>query len=324
MSLKQICVPVSDQLTKLDGFMKDYLHSKIPLVTEVSEYIIENGGKRLRPILCLLASQLVGYRGPQAVPCAAGIEFIHTASLLHDDVIDNAHLRRGKPSANAKWGNHISVLVGDFFYCRSSDVFTRTGQIEIVQLVTDTITKTTEGEVFETVESNDMGISEENYLKIITDKTSVLFATACEVGALLGQVSEEFRVALRDYGTDIGIAFQLADDYLDYLSDEDHLGKARGKDLKEGKLTLPLIAALRRAEEGEVRLIREALLSERLDEMRLKETLGILEKYDSLSYTQNLAREHAQKAKANLAIFKPSIEKESLLALADYIVDRDH
>ncbi len=303
--------------------MRDSVDSKIPLVTEVACYIIKNGGKRLRPILCLLTSQLVGYRGSQAVSCAAGLEFIHTASLLHDDVIDNANLRRGQASANAKWGNHISVLVGDFFYCRSSDLFTRTGRIEIVQLITDTITKTTEGEVFETIKSNNIDITEEDYLQIIADKTSVLFASACEVGAMLGEVSEEFRIALREYGSDIGVAFQLADDYLDYVSDEDHFGKTPGKDLHEGKLTLPLITALRRATDGEARLIREALLAERLDDLRLKEIVGILEKYDALAYTRNLAHEYAQKAKANLSIFKHSLEKESLMTLADYVVERN-
>lgn len=315
-------MPISDSLSRLDGFMREALRSNVGLVTEVADYIIKNGGKRLRPALCLLSAQLVGYRGPQAVACAAGLEFIHTASLLHDDVIDKADLRRGRPSANAQWGNHISVLVGDFFYCRSSDVFTKTGQLEIVQLITDTITTTTEGEVFETVKSNDMEISEADYLRIITEKTAVLFAAACEVGGLLGRVSEEFRFALKGYGMNIGIAFQLADDYLDYDSDEAQWGKARGKDLREGKLTLPLIAALRRAADGEIRFLKEALLAERIDDRRFKEVMGILIKHNALGSTLELARQYAEKAKEHLNLFKPSLEKESLLALADYVVDR--
>lgn len=323
MQLEKICLPIRDQLARLDDAMRLRVQSNVSLVTEVAEYIIANGGKRLRPVFCLLASKLVGYSGDQAIQCAAGLEFIHTASLLHDDVIDNAHLRRGKPSANAKWGNHISVLVGDFFYCRSSDVFTRTGQLEIVQLITDTITRTTEGEVFETVRSNDMDIQEEDYLRIITDKTAVLFASACEVGGLLGRVSEEFQTALRDYGTHVGMAFQLADDYLDYVSDEDQFGKTQGTDLREGKLTLPLIVALREANEGEVRIIKEALLAERVEDFKFKEVISILHKYKALDYTRNQAKKYVEQAKQDLAIFKPSIEKESLCALADYVVLRD-
>jgi octaprenyl-diphosphate synthase len=322
MQLEQICLPVKEELEQLDEVMRDRTHSNVSLVTEVAQYIVENGGKRLRPLLCLLSSKLVGYKGNQAIECAAGLEFIHTASLLHDDVIDHAEIRRGRASANAKWGNHISVLVGDFFYCRSSDVFTKTGQLEIVQLITDTITRTTEGEVFETVKSNEIDIREEDYLKIIADKTAVLFAAACEVAGRLAKVSEEFQVALRNYGTHVGMAFQLADDYLDYVSNEDQFGKTRGKDLREGKLTLPLIVALRQASNGETRIIKEALLAERLDEMRFKEVLSILEKFKALEYTRERAFEFSQKAKQDLSIFKASLAKESLLALADYFVYR--
>lgn len=322
MQLEQICLPVKEELDQLHDAMREKINSNVSLVTEVAEYIIGNGGKRLRPVLCLLASKLVGYKGGQAIQCAAGLEFIHTASLLHDDVIDHAEMRRGRASTNAKWGNHISVLVGDFFYCRSSDVFTKTGQLEIVQLITDTITKTTEGEVFETVKSNELDIREEDYLKIIADKTAVLFAAACEVAGCLGKVSEEFQIALRNYGTHVGMAFQLTDDYLDYVSNEDQLGKTRGKDLREGKLTLPLIVALRQATDGEAHIIKEALLAERLDESRFKEVLGILEKFRALEYTRELALDYAQKAKRDLHIFKESLAKDSLLALADYFVYR--
>ena len=322
MQLEQICVPIKDDLDRLDDAMRAHCQSKVSLVTEVAEYIISNGGKRLRPVLCLLACKLVGYNGEQAVQCAAGLEFIHTASLLHDDVIDHAELRRGRPSANAKWGNHISVLVGDFFYCKSSHVFTHTGQIEIVQLITDTITKTTEGEVFETVKSNDFNLSESDYLQIIHDKTAVLFAAASGVAGLLAKAPEEFQLALRNYGTNIGMAFQLADDYLDYVQEEDKLGKTRGKDLREGKLTLPLMVALREAANGEAKLIKQALMAERLGEMEFKEVIGILEKYKALEYTRDLAQKYAQQAKDELAIFKPSLTKDSLLAIPDYFVYR--
>lgn len=322
MQLEQIGVPIKEDLAHVEAAMRDHARSNIPLVTEVAEYIIANGGKRLRPVLCLLACKLVGYTGEKAIQCAAGLEFIHTASLLHDDVIDHAELRRGRPSANTKWGNHISVLVGDFFYCKSSDAFVRTGQIEIVKMITDTITRTTEGEAFETIKSNDIEIQEADYLQIIADKTAVLFAAACQTAGLLAKVSEEFQQALGQYGTHVGIAFQLADDYLDYVSDEEKFGKTRGKDLREGKLTLPLIVALRQANDGEAGIIKQALLAERLEEARFKEVIGILEKYQALEYTRNLANTYAQKAKQELDIFKPSLAKDSLLALADYFVYR--
>jgi octaprenyl-diphosphate synthase len=323
MQLEQICLPVKDDLAKLQEVMRERTRSNVSLVTEVADYIIANGGKRLRPVICLLAAKLIGYRGEQVTRCAAGLEFIHTASLLHDDVIDHASLRRGKASTNAKWGNHISVLVGDFFYCRSSDVFTKTGQIEIVQLITDAITRTTEGEVLETILSNDLDIKEEDYYQIISDKTAVLFEAACRVAGLLGRVSNEFQAALSAYGHHIGMAFQLMDDYLDYVSEEDHFGKTRGKDLREGKLTLPLIFALQKAAEPERRIIKEALFAERLDEGRLREVVSMLEKYGSLDYTLKQAEEYAEKAKAALSIFKPSMAKESLLGLADYVFQRD-
>jgi len=315
-------MPISDELGRLDGVMRERTESNIPLVTEVAHYIIQNGGKRLRPVLCLLACKLVGYSGEQAIYCAAGLEFIHTASLLHDDVIDHAEMRRGRPSANAKWGNHISVLVGDFFYCRSSDIFTKTGQLAIVQLITDTITQTTEGEVFETIKSNDMDIQESDYLRIIEDKTAVLFRAACEVASVLGEVGEEFKSALRAYGTALGMAFQLADDYLDYISDEAQLGKARGTDLREGKLTLPLIAALREATAVEQKIFKEALMAERLDDAKFREVVSMLEKYGALEYTRQRASDYAEDAKQALALFKPSLAKESLLTLADYFVYR--
>lgn len=323
MQLNQICVPIKEELARLDEFMREKIHSNVTLVTEVAEYIVANGGKRLRPILCLLASKLVGYTGEQAIQCAAGLEFIHTASLMHDDVIDHAEMRRGRPSTNSKWGNHISVLVGDFFYCRSSDIFTRTGQIEIVQLIADTITQTTEGEIFEIVKSNDVDIREEDYLRIIRDKTAVLFSSACAVAGLLAKVSEEFQITLSNYGTNIGMAFQLADDYLDYMSDEEKFGKKRGTDLREGKLTLPLIVALKQASDGEASIIKQALLAERLDEIKFREIIGILEKFKALDYTCNLAAEYAEKAKNDLEIFKPSLTKDSLIALADYFVYRN-
>ncbi|MBI2981474.1 MAG: polyprenyl synthetase family protein, partial [Deltaproteobacteria bacterium] len=278
----------------------------------MSKNSVHNGGKRLRPILCLLSSRISGARDKKIVECAVAMEFFHTATLMHDDVIDNAELRRGKISANSRWGNQIAVLVGDFFYCRASDLLVGLGNLRVINLITRVMQTTTEGEIFEIVKSNDLNCTEGDYLKIVEGKTAALMSASCEVGGILGNVSEEFMSALRGYGRQIGVAFQLADDLLDYVSDPTRFGKTRGTDLKEGKLTLPLLVALKKASEPEKRLIKDALIAERLEEGRLKEIVSIIEKHGGLQATRDLACNHIQKAKEALAPFKPSIEKEAL------------
>lgn len=322
-SIQSLLLPVQPEIEKMETHLFQLLDSQVPFVRSVAEYILKNGGKRLRPILTVVASKMSGYTGEKAYNMAGCIEFIHTASLLHDDVIDKAEIRRGKPSANAKWGNHVSVLVGDFFYCRASQLLTDQGDLKILKVVTDSITALTEGEVLEIVTNNDYHTDHQTYLEIIKNKTALLFAAACQVGGLLGGVSEELEKALRDYGYHLGMAFQLADDALDYMASEDVFGKASGIDLQEGKLTMPLIVAVKQATQEEQKLIKNALLSDKVDAETFKAVYQIIKKYDGFEKTYELAKDFIMRAKKSLGPFRHSIEKEILLSLADYVVERD-
>ncbi|MBI2082471.1 MAG: polyprenyl synthetase family protein [Deltaproteobacteria bacterium] len=322
MNLEELCLPIKSELSEVDRTIQANLVSSSPFVTDIAQYVAQNGGKRLRPILCLLSSRISGARDKRIIESAVAMEFFHTATLMHDDVIDNAELRRGKTSANSRWGNQIAVLVGDFFYCRASDLLVGLRDLRVIELITRIMQITTEGEIFEIVKSNDLNCTEDDYLKIVRGKTAELMGACCEIGGILGNVSEEFTQALREYGLHIGIAFQLADDLLDYMSDPSQFGKTKGTDLKEGKLTLPLLVALKKANEPERRLIKDALIAERLEENRLKEIISIIEYHGGIQATRDLAQSYIQKAKEALTPFKPSIEKEALVCLADYVIQR--
>ena len=323
MTLEEIFLPIKQDLAEVEEVIRRHVaSSSVPFVTDIAEYVIRNGGKRLRPALCLFSSRLVGTSGRKVVDCAAAMEFFHTATLMHDDVIDNAKVRRGKPAANSRWGNQIAVLVGDFFYCQASTLLVGAGNLKAIELVTKTMLTTTEGEILEITRSNDFATTEVDYLRIITEKTAILMAASCALGGILGNISEEFTLALGEYGKNLGIAFQLADDVLDYVSDESEFGKLRGTDLKEGKLTLPLLAALRHASGGERQIIKDALIAGTMEEARLKEVTSILLKHGGIDYTLNLAHSFVEKAITALAPFKPSIEKESLTTLARFVTER--
>ncbi len=322
-ALKEIFLPLSGEIKKLEVHLFELLNSQVPFVREVAHYVLRNGGKRMRPLLTVVSAKMSGFVGEASYNMGSCIEFIHTASLLHDDVIDHAKIRRGRPSANAKWGNHVSVLVGDFFYCRASQLLTAQGDLQILKTVTDCITALTEGEVLEIVTNADLNTSEEDYLNIIKNKTALLFSAACEVGGILGGVAPEFQKGLKDYGYYLGMAFQLADDVLDYISSEDVFGKVSGTDLKEGKLTLPLIKALKKASDAEAQTIKNALIAERADKEILVAVSDIIKKHDGYNQTYELAKDYIRNAKEALAPFRNSIEKEILLSVADYAIARD-
>lgn len=323
MSLAPYAIPVAKELEAAEQILTTHLTSEVSLITEVVQYIIQNGGKRLRPLLTLLAAKLSGYRGDAAPKLAAAMEMIHTASLLHDDVVDDASLRRSKPSAKSRWGNSISILVGDFFWCQMSQIIVDHGNLRILKTVTDTITKTTEAEILEITKHSDFAIDEEVYLEIIGGKTAALLAACCRIGGILGEVSEDYETALHHYGYDVGIAFQLADDILDYVSEESRFGKHKGVDLREGKLTFPLLVALRAADSKEVKIIKDAMLSGHISTEKLKAVLDIISRYGGMDRARNLAQKYIDRAKKHLDPFKPSLEKESLLGLADYVIERD-
>ena len=322
MDLKEICLPIRSDVEALESFMQKQLESPVPFVQTVAHYVVANGGKRIRPILTFLFSKLAGYRGLSGISLGASIEFLHTASLLHDDVIDDAPLRRGRATTNKKWGNHVSVLVGDFFYCRAMDLLVKHGDLKVLRVVTDAVTITTEGEIFEITKSHDPSLNQEEYLRVIHGKTAALMGASCQVGAVLGSLSSDLEQACANFGVSLGMAFQLMDDVLDYSSTKEEFGKVQGTDLKEGKMTLPLIIALRQCSEAEGQLIRNSLVTGEVDTSAFSQVLQIIEKYNGFKETAALAQSYIAKARKELEAFRPSLEKDTLLALADYVVYR--
>ena len=232
------------ELKAIEAEMTRNLISEIVMIPTVSQYLISSGGKRFRPMLLILCAKLCGYRGPRTVPLAGTVEFIHTATLLHDDVVDRAFMRRGMASANSVWGDGASVLVGDFLFTKSFCLIVQDGDLHILDMVSQATTRMAEGEVMQLVRMGDPDITEEDYYFVVTNKTAVLISAACQIGAILGGASPEREKALAEFGLNLGIAFQLMDDLLDYVAAEEMFGKTIGKDLSEGKITLPLIRVL--------------------------------------------------------------------------------
>lgn len=315
---------IADDLARVEEELKKSLKSVVQLISTVGEYILRSGGKRLRPILLLLTARLCGYKGPHNILLASVVELIHTATLLHDDVVDNADLRRGLTSANSVWGNEESVLIGDFLYSKSFLMAIGCNDLKILSVLSDATTDMAEGMVFELVKTNDTETTEEEYLRLITDKTAVLIAAACQVGGILGGVDEEREKALRDYGMNLGIAFQLMDDRMDYVSNEEDFGKTIGTDLQEGKVTIPLIKALRECTGEERKALTGLLGAESIGEEDLQMALELINRYGGIEYTLNKASEHVAMAKENLGIFDDSVEKDALLTIADYVIEREN
>lgn len=322
MSLKTICLPIQSELEQVETVISKGITSEVELVSEASKYVLQNGGKRIRPAIVLLTSKIVGADINDAINLAASIEMIHAASLLHDDVLDNASIRRGKQSANSKWGNQISILVGDFLWSRASKIALTKGDNRILNFIIDTVEKITEGEILEIIKSNDFGISQDEYLKIVTFKTAKLFECSAGMGALVANTSSSTEEALREYGLNIGIAFQLADDVLDYVSNEEVFGKKAGTDLMEGKTTLPLISVLKLCTKDEAREIKDALLSNKFDNKIFDYIKGVLKKYNTIETSLDTAKGYSNLAKESLSKFRPSIERDALITLADYSVSR--
>lgn len=311
-----------DDLLGVEAQFKQDLTSEVLLIRKVGEYVLSSGGKRIRPMLLLLCAKLAGYQGSKHVGLASVVEFIHTATLLHDDVVDSAVLRRGNASANAVWGNEASVLVGDFLFAKSFSIMVRGGSLKILQALSDATTMMAEGEVQQLVSTCDLDLSEESYIDVVRNKTAVLIAAACQVGGVLGEVDEEREQALHDFGMDLGIAFQFMDDALDYVADQAEFGKTKGHDLEEGKVTLPLIHALRQCGEEERERLAEIVELETLSDEDLDYVVGLIERYDGIGYTRLRARELVERAKLKLVVFPDGPVKTALMELSDYAVSR--
>ena len=323
MDIKKILKLVDSDLIRVGEELKKNLQSDVGLIPEVGQHLILSGGKRLRPMLLLMAADLAGYKGDKHILLAAVVEFIHTATLLHDDVVDNAELRRGRSSANSLWGNEVSVLVGDFLYSKSFLMAVECESLKILKVLSDATTDMAKGMVFELIKTHDIETSEDDYIQVIKDKTAVLIAATCQVGGILGGVDEEKEHALRDYGMNMGLAFQLMDDTMDYVSNEKDFGKTIGTDLQEGKVTLPVIKALSECAEEEKLFIKGLLDADSVDKADFDLALKLINKYAGIEYTVSKAKAYVSRAKNNLDLFAGSTIKDALLEMADYVIERE-
>lgn len=314
--------PVQNDFEAVNQLIIEQLHSDVELVENIGHYLVESGGKRLRPLLTLLASGALNYGGKEHLKLAAIIEFIHTATLLHDDVVDVSALRRGRPTANAKWGNAPSVLVGDFLYSRAFQLMVDIGDVSIMRIIADTTNAVSEGEVQQLVNARNPDVGEEAYFQVIHKKTAILFAAAAETAAVLAQASEAQRQALHLYGLHIGLAFQLVDDLLDYSGDSESLGKNVGDDLAEGKPTLPLIIAMQNAPAADAELIADALRQGSAE--HLEAIVKIVRANGGLDYTRDRALDHANKAKQQLSALTDSSYLTAMAELADFATGRNY
>jgi len=319
----RVALAVGPELRAVEQAIAAEIDSPVALIHEMGEFIAGAGGKRLRPILLLMAARLAGYRGPRAVRMGCVVELLHTATLIHDDVVDQAPLRRGRPSANARWGDDASVLVGDHLYSKSFALMVEDGDGRVLETLARATVSMTEAEVFQLERKRNGNTSEADYVRIITQKTASFMSACCRIGALLGGASPERIEGLTRYGLDIGIAFQISDDSLDFVADQARLGKAVGADLREGKRTLPLIATLDRAEPAERERIQALLKSHALDPGEVEEIRRLVVKYDGVEYALARAHAYARTAKEALTAFEDSEDRETLVLIADFVVDRD-
>ena len=323
MNLEQITELTAPDMAAVNQNILKQLDSDVVLISQLGHYIVSGGGKRIRPMIAVLAARALGYQGEQHILNAALIEFIHTATLLHDDVVDESDMRRGKATANAAFGNAASVLVGDFIYTRAFQMMTQLGSLKILELMSEAVNVISEGEVLQLMNCNDPDITEESYLRVIYSKTARLFEAAAQTSAILAQASPAEEQALKDYGRYIGTAFQLIDDLLDYSADNAALGKNVGDDLSEGKPTLPLLHAMRNGTPQQAAMIRQAI-EEGNGRHLLDQVLVTMQECGSLSWTQQKAEEEADKAIQALSILPQTPWREALEALAHMSVQRDH
>ncbi len=320
--LEQIVSLSAADMAKVDEFIHSSLQSEVVLINQIANYIVSSGGKRLRPMLLTLCAHACGYQGQHHISLAAIIEFIHTATLLHDDVVDESDLRRGQQSAHAVWGNAASVLVGDFLYSRSFQMMVGLDSMRIMEVLAHTTNTIAEGEVQQLLNMGDPEVDQSRYMQVIENKTAKLFEAACRLAAIISEQPGAIENALALYGSRLGSAFQIADDVLDYTGDAGTMGKNAGDDLAEGKPTLPLIFARERCDENDRRLLDEAIRNGGLDD--LSPVLAIIEQTQSLDAAMACARAQADEATQALQGLPISPWRIALEQLADYSVNRNH
>lgn len=322
-SMEEVWEAFRPELNEVEAKIQTHLDSHAPLIHTVADHILSSGGKRIRPLLLILSARLFGYVENHYLLLGSLIEFIHTATLLHDDVIDEADMRRGKPSAKRVWGNQASILVGDYLYSQAMALIASFHNHSINEIMADACRKMAEGEVLQLCANSQPDLTEEAYLKIIEYKTATLVAASCKVGAIIGGASLEEQAALSRFGFNLGMAFQLADDRLDYSADQARLGKSLGQDIRQGMITLPLLHLLQTCSSSEQSWLKDKIQSHAVDDQELERILELMKAQGSLAYATTRAREYIEASALDLAPFPDSPAKRSLAIASSYMVNRD-
>jgi len=320
VDIQSIYSLIEDDMSAVDSMIQSRLQSDVVLINQLGHYIINSGGKRLRPALAILCARACGYNGSAHINLATIIEFIHTATLLHDDVVDNSDMRRGRETANNLWGNEASVLVGDFLYTRSFEMMVEMESMRLMKILSHTTNVIAEGEVLQLLNCNDADTTEESYLEVIHHKTAKLFEAAGLLGAVISQATPDVEQAMSDYAMHLGSAFQLVDDLLDYSESSETIGKNIGDDLAEGKPTLPLIYAMKHGSQQQASIIRTAIEEGQRD--KIDEIIIIIEQTGAIAYTAKAAQNEVNKAISVLSILEESPYKDALIGLANFSVSR--
>jgi octaprenyl-diphosphate synthase len=319
---EKIIAAVAGDLVAIEKALEDNLSPYLDLVSDVARHILFSGGKRLRPLLMVLSARICGYSEGRGETYSAIFEYLHAATLLHDDIVDGATLRRGEPVAHSLWGYPTAVLVGDFLLARSLSIASKTGRPDVIKTIAHITENMSQGEIDQLSKKGQVDLTEAEYMQVIHRKTSVLIAGACQVGAMIADASSEKVKALADYGHHLGLAFQMADDRLDYTADTEILGKKVGADIKEGKLTLPVIHALEKADASDRASLAQIINNPDFNEDDFNLFIGLLKKWGGLQYTLDKATQHVQEAKKALGIFDVSATKNTLIDIADYAMER--
>jgi octaprenyl-diphosphate synthase len=322
-ALSQLFDPIRDDLARVEREFARHVESHVELIPQIGRYIQQSGGKRIRPAVLLMAARLCGYAGDHAVLYASVVEFIHTATLVHDDIIDGSDWRRGQMAVHSRWGNDVTVLLGDYLYIKSMALALTQDRLQVIRLLCDVTLRMIEGELYQLTKNGDVAITEEEHFEIIRRKTAYLFGGCAEIGGLLGDVSAEQREALREYGFNLGIAFQLVDDVLDLTGDERVVGKPVASDLREGKVTLPIIYLLERSKDGVGDMVREIVRDRAMSPEQWQRLSDALSDCGAIGYAIRKAEGFAEQARRPLQVFPSSLERDALLALPDYILSRD-
>jgi len=322
-ALAQFFEPIRDDLREVEREFARHVQSQVALIPTIGDYIQNGGGKRIRPAVLLMAARMAGYTGERAVLYASVIEFIHTATLVHDDIIDESELRRGREAVHTRWGNHVTVLFGDFLYLKSMSLALTQDSLEIIRLLCDVTLKIVEGEIYQLTKNGAVDLTEDEHFDIVRRKTAYLFAGCARIGGMLGPTTREQQEALWDYGLNIGMAFQIVDDLLDFTGEEVTLGKPVGGDLREGKMTLPVIHMRERGGPRADALLRKAVDAREVTLEDWREIRALLSQTRAIEHARRVAADYVERAKKALYTFPSSEARDALLFLPDYVISRD-